>query len=203
MHKAITSLGIVLFLTVSAMAQSPVPVKLYLGGGVSLGDKPGLFDSKYDASPHGMVGVGVGVATNFEVILQGTYDRFDNNLFGDKNGDISIFSGSLFLKPHLQHPEFPVEFYALAGLGITRVNMETIVLPEGVDRQTEAIAYSLAIEDQTKLSYSIGIGMQYQLFSKVGLFGQAIMNEILTEQIDTVFDNGMRTFSIAFGLRLL
>jgi hypothetical protein len=116
MFSVLATLAMMAFVAAPATSQT-----LYLHGGAGFPSSSG-FNDAYKAGFNASAGLGYEINSILEGMVQGTVDRFENDLVGVRN--FSAWSATGNLK--LNGPEFGSRFtpYALGGAGIYRLGVQ-------------------------------------------------------------------------------
>jgi len=201
--------SIVVVFSLGVAAQSPVPIKLYAGGGFAKQHRPGAFDENYKLGYHVAAGVGYEVFPMVEVAGEFRYHSFAPNLTIADLGDVgggkvkaSMFGLSARFAPKICCVPFGP--YALAAGGFAKMSRDDFDFP-GLTKVGTADGWNTAfrLDDQTKFYYSFGGGVTYKIIPKMSLFVEARYTSIQTEQDNSVFDKPIRFWAFTGGVRLL
>lgn len=205
--KVFVILILATLLAASVSAQLPIPIKIYAGGGLGLQDKPTTFNDYYKSGWHMTAGVGYSVMPMVELMGAFEYHSFSSDFVksGDailslaRGGDIKATMFGLHAKMTPSMPMFPIKPYGLAGIGLAKVTQSDFDWQGGSDVWES----TLALDDQTKLYYSLGGGVLYSFFPKVSLFAEARYTTIQIDDNAGVFNKPLRFWGITAGVRLL
>jgi len=112
----LSSLVAFLFLATPAMAQT-----LYVHGGAGFPSSSN-FNDAYKAGFNAGLGVGIPITSQFEALLRGNVDRFENDVQLVDNFVSYAATGNLKLNARRGTPRFNP--YALAGAGVFRLGVQ-------------------------------------------------------------------------------
>ncbi len=208
--KGIVLLVVILLLAVSSSyAQLSSPVKLYLGGGPGIQHKPPVFSDWYKSGRHVTGGIGYSLMPMVELVGTAEHHGFSNKIDDAIGGTLegakintTLFGLQARFVPSL--PMVPIKPYGLAGVGMAMVKQSDFVWKGEVKIGTAAYwEDKLSLEDQTKLYYSIGAGVNYSLIPKIGLFFEARYINIKIDGANTVFETPLRFWAVTGGIRVL
>ena len=182
MKKIIAMLAILLTFAAVASAQVGSPFSLYAGGALSFPTAPDGFKNAYKNGYHGFAGLGFDVNPLIEFVVKAEYHAFGFN-FDDANSDYSggtnkvwMFGGDLKFSPAL--PSFPLKPYVLGGAGLAKLQQTEF---DGPPSLTLSLLNQTIPEDQSKLYWNFGGGLNLFQGPKVSMFAQVRYVSIATD----------------------
>jgi len=190
-RTALVALVLLAFSGTAAAQMSPM--KLYAGLGMGLPKAPDRFSDNYKTGFGAMAGVGLSVFPKLEAIPKIEYFSFNNDvdLFG--GGKISIVMFGVDGKLNLGIPTMPMKPYVLGGAGLAKFSQADLDLPTVLTQPLDAVK----LEDQTKLYYNIGGGVEWKFLVAVSIFAQGRYVQIATDGDPTTF------WALNAGVKLL
>ncbi|MCK4301820.1 MAG: outer membrane beta-barrel protein [candidate division Zixibacteria bacterium] len=211
MKKIALTAAILLALASAASAQIGSPIKLYAAGGLTVPNAPADFKTNYNTGYHGMFGVSLSALPILETIGKVELHKFGSDIGDVTGGDIQITMYGVDGKLAVGIPGFPLKPYAFVGIGLAQVKQpDRFELPPGVDAVVESLTENLAVDDQTKFYYNIGVGVEYPLIRLVKLFAHARVINIGTSQafeagsgVEPIFDDSMGFWGVTVGIKVL
>jgi opacity protein-like surface antigen len=173
------------------------PMKLYAGLGMGLPKAADRFADNYKTGFGAMAGVGLSVFPKLEAVPKLEYFSFNNDidLFG--GGKISIIMFGVDGKLNLGIPTMPMKPYLLGGAGLAKFSMADLDLPTNPSNLINDLADAVKLEDQTKLYYNIGGGVEWKFLVAVSIFAQGRYVQIATDGDPTTF------WALNAGVKLL
>ncbi len=211
MKKIALAVAVLLALAMASSAQAGSPIKLYAGGGFTVPNAPAGFKTNYKTGYHGMIGVSLSALPILETIGKVELHKFCSDIGDVTGGDIEITMYGVDGKLAVGIPGFPLKPYAFVGIGLAQVKQpDRFELPPGVEAVVESLTENLAVEDQTKFYYNIGVGVEYPLIRLVKLFAHARVISIGTSQaieagsdVEPIFDDSMGFWAVTVGVKVL
>lgn len=157
------------------------PFSLYVGGLLSLPQEPQGFKEGYQNGWHGFAGIGLGATPLFEVVGKVEYHTFafdfgSNDTF--EGGDRNIWMFGADGRFGLGAPLTPVKPFLFGGLGLAKITYEGFSGPAGPSLD---VLNNSQPEDQDKLYWNLGGGLEFGASPQVTLFVQARYVGIETE----------------------
>ena len=183
MKKLMMILAILVAFGVSASAQVPSsPVSFYAGGALSIPSGPDSFKAMYKNGYHGMAGVGFSMAPMFEIVGKLEYHTFQfdfTDVMSDYSGGTNkmwMYGADVKLSPSF--PALPVKPYALVGVGMASIKQSEFTGPESLSL---SVLNSAIGENQTKMYWNLGVGMNLMSSPVFSLFAQARYVNVATD----------------------
>lgn len=180
----------VLFLTVfavAAWAQAPQPFSLYAGGALSLPAAPDGFKEGYKTGFHGSIGFGYKAAPNTQIVAKVEHHQFpidyDSNpllstLTGVEGGANKMWMFGVDARMSFALPSSPVKPFVLGGLGMAKIQQSEF---SGSNTLATSTLNSLIQEDQNKMYFNLGAGVELKAGPAWSLFAQLRYVSIATE----------------------
>jgi len=200
MNKTQIILAMVLMLALAsnAVAQSPNPIKVYVGGGLSMPLKPSAFKDSYDNGYHAFAGVGMSVFPMVQGVAKVAWHQFpfdDQGIYSGGEQNIVMFGADARIAPST--PGMPFKPYGFVGLGFATIKNSDLSLLSGEPIKVGTVQWQSFVEDQTKLYYNLGAGAEIGGMPIFRILVQANWVTIMTEGDDRSF------VDVSVGAKLL
>jgi len=202
MKKLLMALAILITFAISASAQVGSPITVYAGGAFSMPVSDG-WKNTFKNGYHGMVGLGYKLAPNFQVIGKVEYHSFaldfDNSTIGTALAGFSGGTNKVLMygvdgRFSLGIPAAPIKPYLLGGIGMANIKQSELTGPNTL---ITSIMNQVITQDQNKLYYSFGAGIDLASIPAFNIFVQARYISIATEGQSSSF------IPITLGLRFM
>lgn len=186
MKKSLLTAVCVAVFALGVSAQVPAPFSLYAGGAVSLPNAPDGFKDAFKTGYHGLVGLGYKMGPGLQIVGKVEYHKFSYDFAGISGVDggdskMWLFGGDGRLALGL--PASPVKPFAFAGIGIAKIKQSEF----GGDITLASSLTPPFPEDQSKMYYNFGAGVELGGGPSFSLFVQARYVSIATEGHNTTF----------------
>jgi opacity protein-like surface antigen len=183
MKKILAILAILLAFSVSASAQIPSsPVSFYAGGALSIPSGPDSFKDTFKFGYHGSLGIGYSMSPMIELMGKVEYHTFGidfaNVLPGYSGGSNKMLMYGVDVKLSPSLPAMPIKPYILAGVGMANVKQSEFTGPASL---ALGVLNSFIPEDQTKMYWNAGVGMNLLSNPVMSLFAQARYVSVATD----------------------
>jgi opacity protein-like surface antigen len=180
MKKIAVTLSILLIFAVGASAQMSKPFTVYAGAGLSFPMSDGL-KSVQNTGFHGSVGVGFNAMPMLQIVGKIEYHSFaaDQAEYSLALGTTEDVKGGTFAplmfgvdgRYAFSLPAAPFAPYAFGGIGLARISWSDITYG----------STTLSFEDQTKMYFNVGAGVEFDITPAASLFVQGRYVNIATE----------------------
>lgn len=174
MRKIILVVAVMLVFASGAFAQAPAkPFDVFLGGGVGFPSSPSMFSDGWKMGFHGLGGLDINLPM-LKITGKAEYHTFPFD-WGDADGS-GLALRALMIGADVKYafgvPAAPAKPFVMGGLGMANVTFSDL----------ESGAMTVSFEDETKLYFEIGGGVEFNKF-----FGMIRYVNIATSGESTAF----------------